>query len=61
MAAEVMQIIRTDLEMRGKGIEGDPMRRIVQFWSLDGQLLAEVDPVVTGQPFTGYYTKTAVQ
>lgn len=41
--AEVMKVIRTELTLRGKGIEGDPIRRIIEFWSLDGRLLAEVD------------------
>jgi len=41
---EVIQVIRTSLERRGKGIENDPIRRIIQFWTLDGELLAEVDP-----------------
>ena len=43
--AEVMQVIRTTLTRRGRGIEGDPVRIITQYWSLDGVLLAEVDPV----------------
>jgi hypothetical protein len=42
-AAEVMQVIRTTLLRRGKGVDGDPVRIITQFWSLDGQLLAEVE------------------
>jgi hypothetical protein len=41
---EVIQVVRTNLERRGKGVDGDPVRRIEQFWSLDGRLLAENDP-----------------
>jgi len=43
--AEVIEVIRTDLEKRGKGIEDDPVRRITQYWTLDGQLLWEEDPI----------------
>ena len=42
--AEVIQVIRTTLERRGEGVENDPIRRITQYWTLDGDLLAEVDP-----------------
>lgn len=28
---------------RGKGIPGDPVREVRQYWSTDGQLLAECD------------------
>lgn len=44
MNADLIQVIRTDLDLRGEGKPGDPVRRVVQFWSTDGQLLAEVDP-----------------
>jgi len=43
--AEVIQVIRTNLERRGAGTPESPIRVITQFWTLDGQLLAEVDPV----------------
>jgi hypothetical protein len=42
--AEVIQVIRTELERRGTGAEGDPYRRIEQYWTLDGKLLFENDP-----------------
>lgn len=41
---QVMQVIRTELLLRGRGISKSPIRRIVQFWSMEGELLAEVDP-----------------
>lgn len=44
MNAKVIKVIRTDLDVRGKGTPESPIRRIVQFWTLDGELLAEVDP-----------------
>ncbi len=40
----VEQVIITEQELRGKGTEASPMRRIVQVWTLDGQLIAEMDP-----------------
>lgn len=42
--ARVIQVIETSLEQRGRGVEDDPIRRVRQFWTLDGELLAEVDP-----------------
>ena len=42
--AQVRQIIQTTLTRRGNGKE-DPIRIITQFWSLEGELLAEVDPL----------------
>jgi hypothetical protein len=41
----VIQVIETTLTRRGSGkSEDDPIRVITQYWSLDGELLAEVDP-----------------
>ena len=39
-----IRVICTYLTCRGKGVEGDPIRRITQYWTMDGYLLAEVDP-----------------
>jgi hypothetical protein len=47
--ARVIQVIETE-EKRGKGVEDDPIRGVTQYWSLDGELLAENDPVVTDRP-----------
>jgi len=41
--ARVIQVIETQLEKRGQGVAGDPVRRVRQYWTLDGLLLAEVD------------------
>ncbi|MNV81866.1 hypothetical protein D3C71_1755610 [compost metagenome] len=41
---KVIQVIETRLTRRGNGID-DPVRIITQYWTLDGVLLAEVDPV----------------
>ena len=41
---EQITVIKTTLLRRGEGIKEDPVRIITQYWSLDGELLAEVDP-----------------
>ncbi len=40
----VMQVIRTTNLRRGDGVR-TPIRAITQFWSMEGDLLAEVDPL----------------
>lgn len=47
--AKVIQVIETELK-RGKGVEDDPIRGVMQYWSLDGELLAENDPILTEGP-----------
>lgn len=47
--AKVIQVIETEIT-RGKGVEGDVYRRVMQYWTFDGELLAENDPVVTEAP-----------
>jgi len=44
--AKVMQVIET-VSCRGRGTEEQMSRPIRQYWSLDGELLAECDPVTT--------------
>jgi len=44
MSAKLMTVIVTDMECRGKGVDGDPCRRITQYWTPDGTLLVEKDP-----------------
>lgn len=45
--ARVVQVIETRLERRGSGKDvTSPIRIITQYWSLEGELLAEVDPFV---------------
>lgn len=43
MSARLIEVIETNLELRGEGTVEDPFRRIRQYWSKDGELLAEVD------------------
>lgn len=47
-SAEVIQVIKTTA-VTGKGTRDDMCRIITQFWSLDGELLAEKDPVQNNQ------------
>ncbi|WP_315731713.1 MULTISPECIES: hypothetical protein [unclassified Bradyrhizobium] len=47
--AKVIQVIEVE-EKRGKGIVGDPVRCVMQYWSFDGELLAENDPVISDRP-----------
>lgn len=42
-SARVIKVIESDLTVRGSGTEADPYRRVRQYFSLDGELLAEVD------------------
>lgn len=41
---EVKQVIITNLLRRGKGVEGDPIRVITQIWTMEGELITEIDP-----------------
>ena len=45
--ARVIQVIET-VKKRGKGTREDVVRNVVQYWSLEGELLAENDPVLDG-------------
>ena len=45
-SAKVIQVIQTTAPI-GKGTEEDPNRITKQFWSLDGKLLASVDPLIS--------------
>ena len=51
----VMQVIRTALLRRGDG-KTTPMRIITQYWSMEGDLLAEVDPLPQ-QPISSEHSK----
>lgn len=41
---KVIQVIEV-ISLRGKGTEDEIYREVIQYWSLDGVLLAEHDPV----------------
>lgn len=42
-SAKAIQVIET-LCVRGAGTEESPVRTVVQYWSMEGKLLAENDP-----------------
>ena len=42
-SAQVIQVIETEL-LRGEGTNEDMCRIVKQYWSFDGELLAENDP-----------------
>ncbi len=44
-SAEIVQVIKTTLTNHGKGTKADPVRKITQYWDLDGTLLFEIDPL----------------
>lgn len=52
--ARVIQVIVTTLLRRGSGKdENSPIRGVTQYWSLDGKLLAEVDPCQAAEDKSG--------
>lgn len=46
--AKLIEVIETT-DYRGDGTEADPYRSVVQYWTKDGQLLAENDPTPINQ------------
>jgi hypothetical protein len=47
--ARLIQVIHTRLKRRGDGTKDAPVRILEQYWSVDGELLAEVDPLAATQ------------
>lgn len=43
-SAQVMQVIRSTFK-RGLGTPSSPIRQVVAYWSLEGELLVEIDRV----------------
>jgi hypothetical protein len=41
-SVKVIRVIEV-VAIRGAGVEGDPVREVRQYWSLDGVMLAEKD------------------
>ena len=41
--AKIVKFIETH-ERVGRGVEGDPVRRVYQLWTLEGELVYEKDP-----------------
>lgn len=42
-SARIIEVIET-VANRGAGVEGDPVRDVTQYWTKDGDFLAERDP-----------------
>jgi hypothetical protein len=59
MSARVIQVIEV-VQNRGTGVLGDPVRYIKQYWSFDGELLAENDPVIVQQMVDEYLYEMSV-
>ncbi len=58
-AVRLLPVIETKLLRRGDGSsETDPVRIVTQYWSLDGELLAEHDP---WRPSPGMPTEPRLQ
>lgn len=51
-SAKVIRVIETKA-VRGKGKENDICRVVTQYWDLNGKLLAENDPYITGSEIQG--------
>jgi hypothetical protein len=43
-AVDVMEVIRVSF-LRGDGVAGSPVRRVVGFYTMGGVLIREIDPV----------------
>jgi len=41
-SAQLVNVIKTE-SLRGKGTGDDPCRMVIQYWSTEGELLAEKD------------------
>lgn len=50
-SAKVVQLIETDA-LAGDGTEGNPFRRIIQYWTFEGVLKASFDQWQKEQEFT---------
>jgi hypothetical protein len=48
---EIVKIIVTTLKTKGDGTENDPVRRVTQWWSMDGNLLLEADAFAPSPSF----------
>lgn len=61
--ARVMQVIETTIERRGDGKDArSPIRVITQYWTLEGTLLAEVDPCAQTIPVEApMYERSSVE
>lgn len=42
---ETLEVVRTELTQVGDGTEANPYRRLTEYWTLDGDLIASIDPL----------------
>ena len=49
-SAKVIQVIETR-SSRGRGTADDLSRQVVQYWSMEGELLAEKDPYTESEKY----------
>lgn len=40
----VLQVIETNILRRGDGTKGNPFRVVTQYWTMDGEIITEIDP-----------------
>lgn len=52
-SARVVPVIETR-SLRGNGTEEDKCREVIQYWSLEGELLAESDPCAKEKRVVAY-------
>lgn len=54
-SAQIIEVIRTESN-RGRGTSDDPCRPVIQYWSKDGEFLAEFDcHAKNGENKNSYY------
>lgn len=53
---EVMQVIKIKL-LKGEGTKTDPCRPVFQYWDMDGNFIAQVDPCVKSEDMKVYSKK----
>lgn len=59
-SVKAIQVVEA-IFMRGNGAEAAPARMVTQYWSLEGQLLAEVDPLPKQAPTCSWGTLTPAE
>lgn len=47
---KVVELIRTTIDRRGKGVVGDPIRVVTQYWTKEGILVMEFDACHNPEP-----------
>ena len=55
-SAKLIEVIMT-VSNRGNGTVENPHREVIQYWDLEGEMLAEVDPIVCSLCGATYCTR----